>query len=42
MVVWKLEGKDELCFVGKNFSFEIRFDIFVMMKSGMVSDTAET
>ena len=36
MVAWKFEGKDELCLVGKNFSFEIRLEIFVMMKSVLV------
>lgn len=39
MVVWKFAGKVELCFVGKNFSFEMRLDILVMMKSSMVNES---
>lgn len=38
MVVWKLAGKVELFLVGKNFSFEMRLDILVMIKSIVVNE----
>jgi hypothetical protein len=33
MLCKKFDGNDELCLVGKNFSFEMRFEMFVIMKS---------